>query len=265
MTNARRFLRWTLVPTLAAVWLFPACGARQEEIQPGALGADEFLYQRGQEAMQNKDWNEARDYFTRLIDGYPQSPYGADAKLAIGDVYLEQGSAETLVLAQAEFRDFLAYYPTSPRADYAQYKLAMTHFNQMRSPGRDQTETKAAVQDLTTFVQRFPDSDYIDEVRMRLREAKDRLGESEFQVGMHYFRTHWYPGAVSRFRKLLDTDPEFTNRDEVYYYLGESYRRADNPAEAVPYYERLLAEFETSDYLDDARERLAEIRQGADN
>jgi outer membrane protein assembly factor BamD len=261
----RHALRWSVVPGLALALAAASCGARQDDIQPGALGADEFLYERGRQAMEDRKWSEARDFFTRLIDGYPSSQYRADAKLSIGDVYLEQGSGESLVLAQAEFRDFLSYYPTSPRADYAQYKLAMTHFNAMRSPGRDQTETVAAIRELELLVERYPNSEFLEEGRTRLREARDRQSESELRVGLHYLRTRWYPGAVARFRGLLESDPGFANRDAVYFYLAEAYRRALNPAEAKPYYERLIAEFEVSEFLDDARERLSEIGQGANN
>lgn len=262
--HPRRPLRWSVVPALAAALLVSACGSRQEPVDIGAVGADQFLYERGVEAMEARDWDDAREFFTRLIDGFPASQYRAEAKLNIGEIYLEQGSAETLVLAQAEFRDFLAYYPTSPRADYAQYSLAMTHFNTMRSPGRDQTETEAAIRELTIFVERFPDSDLIEEARTRLREARDRLSESEFRVGLHYHRVRWYPGAIARFRELLENDPEYTRRDEVYFYLAESYRRADNRDQAVAYYERLLTEFDSSEYLEDARQWLGELKPGVD-
>ena len=53
------------------------------------------------------------------------------------------------------------------------------------------------------------------------------------------------PGAIDRFRDVLANDPEFTRRDAVYYHLAESLYRTDKKAEALPYYERLLREFET--------------------
>ena len=48
------------------------------------------------------------------------------------------------MLAINEFREFLSFYPTNPRADYAQYKLGFCHFKQMRAAQRDQTETRDA-------------------------------------------------------------------------------------------------------------------------
>ena len=42
----------------------------------------------------------------------------------------------------------------------------------------------------------------------------------------------------------------------MYYYLAESLLKTDKKAEALPYYDRLVKEFERSDYLLDARRRL---------
>jgi outer membrane protein assembly factor BamD (BamD/ComL family) len=93
-----------------------------------------------------------------------------------------------------------------------------------------------------------------------LREARDRLSESEYLVGLFYFRQRWYPGAIDRFKAVLKEDPTFTNRDAVYYYLGEALLRVERKAEALPYFERLIKEFQESEYLKDAWKRLAELK-----
>jgi outer membrane protein assembly factor BamD (BamD/ComL family) len=67
-------------------------------------------------------------------------------------------------------------------------------------------------------------------------------------------------GAIGRFREVLKNDPEFTGRDSVYYLLAESLRMTDKKAEALPYYERLLSEFAQSEYLENARKRIAELK-----
>ena len=53
-------------------------------------------------------------------------------------------------------------------------------------------------------------------------EARDRLSDSEYRVGLFYHRVRWYPGSIERLRGVIDSDPEFTNRDAVYFYLGEN-------------------------------------------
>jgi outer membrane protein assembly factor BamD len=234
-----------------------ACGGKQD-IPTGVTEADKFLFERGTEELNKRRWFTARQYFTRLVDNYPQSPHRPDAKLGIGDSYLGEGTTETLAQATSEFREFLNYFPTHRRADYAQYKLGYVHYARMRGPARDQTETRAAIAEWELFVQRYPNSPMMAEVRSKLREARDRVATSEYQVGLFYYRQGWYPAAVDRFKDLLGQDPLYTSRDAVYYYLGESLIKSGAPAEALPYFDRLVREFETSEYLLRARSRLDE-------
>ena len=205
-------------------------------------------------------WLQAREYFQRIIDGYPQSPTRPEAKLAIGDTYLGEHSSEALVYAANEFREFLQFYPTHMRADYAQYRLAMSHYQQMKAPGRDQTETKAALTEFNTFFERYPTSALTQEVRVKFREARDRLSAANYQVGFYYYRARWYPGAIDRFKEILRDDPGYSARDNVYFYLADSLTKTDKKAEALPYLDRLLKEFDRSEHLEDARKQLAELQ-----
>jgi len=242
----------------AAALALAGCGKDAANVPGGPLEADKFLFERGTEALEKKRWLTAREYFTRLVDNYPQSPFRPDAKLGVGDAFLGEGSTEAYVLAIAEFREFLTFYPTNPRADYAQYKLGMAHYKQMRGPERDQTETRAAIAEFEAFVERYPNSPLLPEARTKLREARDRLGMSELRVGVFYYRTKWYPGAIDRLKNLVKNDPQFTHRDSAYYHLAESLVKMNRAAEALPYYDRLVKEFENSEYLDEAKKRLAE-------
>src|SRR5436190_11987476 len=259
MTKMCRLAAALTIVALAAI--AGACATGGAKKPPtGTAEPDKFLFDRGNENLGRKRWIVAREYFRQLVDSYPQSPYRADAKLGIGDTHLGEKSAESYVLAINEFREFLNFYPTSPRAHYAQYKLALAHFNQMKSPMRDQTETREAIRELQTYVAKYGDKPLIGEARAKLREAKDRLDDWHVGVAEHYFRIKWYPGAVGRLMPLLKDDPEYTRRDKAYYILAESFERGKQPAQALPYYVRLVKEFEQSDYLEKAKLRIAELK-----
>jgi outer membrane assembly lipoprotein YfiO len=243
-----------------------ACSTRTRGMVPaGTMEPDRFLFDRGTEELNKKKWLTAREFYKQLVETYTASPYRPDAKLGVGDTYLGEGTSEALVLAINEFREFLSYYPTNARADYAQYKIGLAHFRQMRNPQRDQTETRETVKELQMFVDRYPNSQLMPEVKQKLREARDRLSESDYLVGYFYFRQRWYVGAVDRFKDVLKQDPEFTGRDAVYFYLGESLlKQVGKEPEALPYYERLVQEFEKSEYLLEAQKRVEALKKLAD-
>ena len=238
-----------------------ACTGRPRGMVPaGTSEPDKFLFDRGTAALNSKKWLTAREFFKQVTETYTASPYRPDSKLGIGDTYLGEGTAEALVLALNEFREFLSFYPTNKRADYAQYKLAVAHVRQMRAPQRDQTETREAIKEFETFVARYPNSSLMPEVKTKLREAKDRLDESDYLVGYFYFRQRWYPGAIDRFKTLLKEDSEYSGRDAVYFYLAEALVKMKQEAEALPYFEKLLEEFEKSQYLPETHKRVAELK-----
>lgn len=240
-----------------------ACAKAPATLPPGTAEADRFLYERGQQAVTDEKWVDAREYFRNLVDNYPQSPFRPDAKLALGDTYLSQGGTENLLLAANEFREFQTFYPTHPRADYAQLQLARSYTAQMLAPERDQSATRDAVKEIEIFLQRYPNSTLMPEARALEREARDRLSQAGYRIGFFYYRARWYPGAIDRFREVLTNDPGFSGRDAVYFHLAESLYRTDKKAEALPYYERLLREFEQSEYLTEAQQRVAELKGGA--
>jgi len=235
-----------------------ACGSK-DVIPQNVANPDRFLFDRGEAALKEKKWLQAREYYRQVFDNYPQSPLRPEAKLGIADTYLGEKSTETLVLADSEYREFLTYYPRHQRADYAQYKLAMTHFQQMRSPARDQTSTRDALTEFQVFFDRFPQSPLVPEVRKNWRIARDRLSDSERMVAELYMRINNWRGAVVRLQGVLKDDPNYTNRDAAYYDLAEIYFKTDNKAQALPWYQKLVDEFTQSEYLEKAQERLKEL------
>src|SRR6187549_3770904 len=150
--------RLRLLATVFALSAAAACASAGRGVPAGTSQPDKFLFDKGTEALNSKKWLTAREFFKQVTETYTASPYRPDSKLGIGDTYLGEGTAEALVLAINEFREFLSFYPTNRRADYAQYKLAVSHFRQMRAAQRDQTETREAIKEFEAFIARYPDS-----------------------------------------------------------------------------------------------------------
>jgi len=262
---ARAVLRARALCAILVLACASACATGPRRPPVGTLDPDKFLWERGTEELNEKHWLTAREYFRQLMDSYPQSTYRADAKLGLADTFLGEGSLEGNVLAINEYREFLSFYPTHARADYAQYKLGMCHFYQMHGPERDQTETKEAITELTIFLRRFPSSTLLPEARKHLREARDRLSDAEYGVAYFYVRTQKFPpAAIERFTALLKDDPEYSRRDAVYFYLAQSLLKMQRSAEALPYLDRLVAEFEQSEYLEEAKKLAATLKADLD-
>ena len=67
-------------------------------------------------------------------------------------------------------------------------------------------------------------------------------------------------GAIDRFKSVLKDDPDYTGRDSVYYYLADSLVQIKREPEALPYFERLVQEFEQSQFLLLTQKKIAELK-----
>ncbi len=262
-TTSFRMIRWVLVA--ASLLLTPACGGKKPAEAP-SLGrqADQLLHQRGQTALEDEDWQEARGYFQQLLDTYPRSQLAGDARLGIADTYFHGSGPGNIVMAIAEYRDFLTFFPNHPRADYAQYQVAFGYFRQSRNSDRDQEPTRTAQGELERLIELYRNSLYAEEGRKLLAQCHERLAEHEFLVGTFYLKSRKAcRGAISRFKIVLEEFPTYSKVDEVYFQLGEAYQLCRSPMEAMPYYQQLIDNFPDSSLTQKAREKLEELQKKA--
>jgi outer membrane protein assembly factor BamD len=258
MALRRGLMLTTVVVALAAG---AACKAKEPKLPAaGSADADKFLFDHGTASLTNKKWLEAREYFKKLIDTYPQSPYRGDAKLGVGDSYVGEHKPDSMVLGVNEFREFLQYFPLNPRADYAQYKICYAESKQMLSAQRDQTQTREALRDCDAFLATYPESKLRPDAETLRRAARDRLSESEFLIGESYFRMRWYPGAILRLQGLIKDDPGYSGIDGAYYFLAESFYKSLKEAEALPMYAKIVEQYPKSQYAPKAKLRMDTIK-----
>jgi predicted Zn-dependent protease len=59
---------------------------------------------------------------------------------------------------------------------------------------------------------------------------------------------------------ILKNDPQYTRRDAVYYQLAQALLLLQQPAAAIPYLDKLIAEFVESEYLEKAKVQVAELK-----
>jgi outer membrane protein assembly factor BamD len=249
---------WAVALLLAA----GGCGGNREaDIATLASNSDELIWQEGQKALEKKYWENARQHFKRIVDGFPQSEYGPAARLALGDAYFGEGGVANYILAVAAYRDFLTLFPSHPRADYAQFQVAESFYKQLNSADRDQEPTRKALDEFQRVLELHPATSYIELTRQRVAECRKRLARHEFLVGWFYQRTRqWCKAAITRYETVLDSFPDYEQTDEVLLRLGECLSRSGRGAEALPRLARLISDYPASPHAEAARLLMTEIQ-----
>jgi outer membrane protein assembly factor BamD len=255
-----------LVAVLAAA-LLPACLFHRHRNQD--LGAsvapgdqpDKILYQKAVHEIAKGRYDVGRLTLQTLINTYPDSEYLAKAKLAVANSYYQEGGVSGLTQAEAEYKDFITFFPTAPEAPEAQFRVGMAHFRLMAKPDRDLSEARAAQAEFKTFLEKYPDSDVMPRVKGRLREVEEVLAEGDYEIAKLYFEKGANRAAASRFQEIADSYPNYSQADQALWYLAQSLERLHKSDEATTYYARILTDYPLSTSVRDARTRLVAMHK----
>lgn len=242
------------------------CGPKTTYRDFSAEGGDQALLELGKQQQEAEHWEDARGFYQQLIDTFPRSPYVGDARIGIADTYFYQRGSGNLVLAIAEYRDVLTFFPNHPRADYVQYQIAYAYYRQKHSADRDQEPTRTAVEELQKLIELYPSSPYAETGNELLRDCNELLAEHEHRVGEFYLNVRKHcRSSIARLKGVVENYPTYSRVDQVYFQLAEALTMCGQPTEALPYYQRVVDNYPTSDYKDDAEERLGTLRVETDD
>jgi outer membrane protein assembly factor BamD len=222
---------------------------------------DKVLYQKATHEVSHGRYEVGRLTLQTLINTYPDSEYLSKAKLAIADSYYREGGVSGLTQAEAEYKDFITFFPTAPEAPEAQFRVGMAHFRLMAKADRDQTEDLVADAEFKEFLLKYPDSPLIPRVKRRLRQTQEVLAQGEYYTANFYYTHGAYVAARSRFLGIIDKYPNFSGGDSALYYLGQSLEHLKRGREAVPYYSHVITDFPLSPLVPQAKERLTAMKE----
>ena len=222
---------------------------------------DKILYEKATNEITHGRYDVGRLTLQTMLNTYPDSEYLAKAKLAIADSYYEQGGVSGLTQSEAEYKDFITFFPTAPEAPMAQYRVGMAHFRMMAKADRDQTEARLAEAELKEFMLKYPEDPLVIRAKARLREAQEVLAQGEFETANFYEMRGAYRAARGRYREITEKYPNFSGGDQALFGMAQTLEHLKIPKEAAPYYSRLVRDFPLSPHVDEAKARLVALGQ----
>jgi outer membrane protein assembly factor BamD len=249
-----------LLPLLVVAALAPGCKKKPVVLAPETASSDEALFKLG-EATIKGDIEKGILYLRQVIDSFPKSFYAQRAKLLIADAYFRKGDESNMILAAAEYREFIRTYPYSPSAAYSQYQIGMTFYKKMLKPGRDPSKTIQALAEFKKVVADYPASDQAKEAQERIKACEERLAAHNAEIAISYHNRRAYRAAISRLTEVMTTYPEYSRLYEVYYYLGDSYFLLRLYDQAAPYFAKVVSDFPGQKLAKSASKKLAEIEK----
>jgi len=237
-----------VVPLLAL-----ACASSEKK--PALSDAE--LLREAEEALDDREYEEAQSLLKRFLSEYPASEWAPRAQLDLGRAYYQD---EKYIEAKAEFQKFLDLHPKHQSAEEAHFYLGLTHFADVDTVDRDQAAAQRAMAEFQILLKEAPDSRYAREAKEKIKICQEMLAGHEFFVGRFYFRKGSYRAAIARFRHSMSHYPGTPVEEKTLYYLGESLYRLNAPEDAVRIFLLLLERYPDSEYKGEVRTRLAAIK-----
>ncbi|MFC5387487.1 outer membrane protein assembly factor BamD [Aquamicrobium segne] len=180
----------------------------------------DVLYNQGLANLNAGRLGEAAKKFSAVDRQHPYSEYARKAMVMGAFTNYRQGNYEAAISMSQRY---LNLYSTSEDAAYAVYIAGLSYFRQIRDVTQDQKEARLTAQTMQELVNRWPDSQYAEDARTKIRYANDQLAGKEMQVGRYYLERREYLAAIKRFRTVVEQYSKTRHIEEALARLVEAY------------------------------------------
>lgn len=231
------------------------CGEYQKVVKSEDYN---YKYKKAISYYEKDQYNRAMPIFkelTTIFRGTSKSEevsyYFAYCNYSIGDN----------LMAAYLFQRHLLNYPNSKHSEECAYMSAYCYYLEAPSYSLDATNTKKAIKELQSFVNKFPSSDKVKKCNELIDELRNKLSKKAFENAKQYYTTSNYKSAIIALDNILIDFPSFKNREEAYYLIVKSsYLLAINSIstkiekrlkDTLDAYEQFKSNFKNSIYLDD--------------
>lgn len=213
-----------LTPVLVATIALTACqnGLRPKGKAPVYIERPvEALYNEARDLFDSRQYNDAVAAFEEVDRQHPYSEWSRRAILMSAYSYYKQNKYEEAIGAAQRFTSM--YQGNQQAAAYAYYLIAICYFEQIVDVGRDQRMTELALATLNEVAQRYPNSDYARDARLKMDMTRDQLAGKEMEVGRYYLRQDQFLASIIRFRRVVELYQTTSHVPEALHRLVEVY------------------------------------------
>lgn len=236
------FFKSTLIKLTLIVMtshLLFGCSLFTKEVEP-ILSVEEY-FNRGHNAINDSSWDEAIKEFEKLRSVYPYGSWSEQASLELAYAYFRNNESQSAV---RELDEFIRMYPRHPRLAYAMYLKGLARESTTRSfldsyisdpARRDSEPIRQAYQDYLTMIQRFPNSEYAEDAKLRLIRLRNNLARHELQVAEFYVERSAWLAAAKRAQYVLENYPQTVSSQRALQIMAKAYEelKLDASAEEV--------------------------------
>tara|TARA_B100000989_G_scaffold61777_1_gene42543 strand:- start:10131 stop:10886 length:756 start_codon:yes stop_codon:yes gene_type:complete len=225
-------------------------------------------YTAAEKYYENGEYRRANALFEQIIPSYRGKPQGERLIFFFANSFFETNSYYS---AAIQFENFIKSYPNSQRIQEAYFMEAKSY--SMLSPlfTLDQEDTFTGIDKLQVFINRFPNSEYVDEALELIDELQNKIEKKEFEISKQYYTIRDYSSAIKSLDNFIADNPGTIFREEALYYrLLSQYEIAINSIESKinervteleRSFENFLRYYPDTIFIDDLSEKINNVKQ----
>jgi outer membrane protein assembly factor BamD len=190
------------------------------------------LYSEAKSLMNGGGYDGAIKMLEKLEASYPYGRYAQQAQLDIAYAYYKSGESALAVLAADRF---IKLHPNHSDVDYAYYLKGLANFSEdlgvlanfsLTDQSTIQRDPRASLEAFDAFrelVERFPNSKYVADARLRMQYLVNSLAAHEIRVARYYYKRGAYVATVNRCQAVVTHYPNAPSHEEALFLLVASY------------------------------------------
>lgn len=140
-----------------------------------------------------------------------------------------------------QFESFASSYPKSEKIEEASFLGALSYSKLSPRYSLDQVDTYKAIDKLQSFINVYPNSQYLPEANAIVKELREKLEKKSFEVAKQYNTISDYKSALVALDNFIADFPGTPYKEEALFYRFDSaYKLAINSVQSKMQ-ERLVA------------------------
>lgn len=248
---------------LAAALALSAC-ASKNNVDPTVNWSPNRIYAEAMDERNSGNYEKAIGLFEKLEGRAAGTPLAQQAQLEKAFAHYKAGEQPQAV---ATLDRFIRLHPTSPALDYALYLRGLVNFNdnlglfgslaRQDLSERDQKAAKVSFESFKELAERFPDSRYAPDARLRMTYIINSLAQSEVHVARYYLQRGAHVAALNRAQQAVTDYQGVPAAEEALFIMVQAYEALNMTDLAADTRRVLEANFPGSRFLSQgfARER----------
>ncbi|QRG09503.1 outer membrane protein assembly factor BamD [Xanthobacter dioxanivorans] len=180
----------------------------------------EKIYNEGLTLLRRQEPEKAAKRFEDVDRTHPYSEWARKSLIMTTYAYFEAGKYDEAI---ATGRRYVALYPGSQDAAYAQYLVASALYENIPDITRDQRKTRQALDALEDVARKYPNTEYAATAKKKIEVARDQLAGKEMMIGRYYLEQRNYTGAINRFKVVVTQYQTTRQVEEALMRLAEAY------------------------------------------